>query len=243
MSMSFTCRTFRTVKIEAGLVNGVVPSCGYLIKWWTIDANGNITSVINEVPTSTQVTELVNIPTCFIVRITVQACCGFDQNGNKRYSLPSSHVELPIATPSPIVISQVSCTNGQGVYRITGTPGQLVQLRAGFQGSFRFGGTGGSCAWIELLVTAQGYSGGSRPIAGTTNTISGDSLEVPDLDFAVTIPPAGLVDINITAMGHNVVSLSSSSATLEVVSVDGAPGSVPVTSLCKGTSSTGGCIP
>lgn len=237
------CSTYKTVTIEAGIPTTGVPRCGYLFKWWTLDSNGLINSPIYEVLSDTPVTQIPNIPTCFRARVTVQSCCGFDSSGNRRYSQPSIEVEIPITATYSASISQVSCTNGQGVYRITGTPNQTLQLTASFGGGILFTGTGGSCAWLETTVTAQGFSGGNRSTPGVTSTSNITSVTVPDINFAVTIPPSGQVDINVSAIGHNVTTLSTTTANLQIMSIDGTAVSIPVTSLCKGTSSTGGCAP
>lgn len=236
------CSTYKTVKIEASIPSTGLPSCGYLAKWWTLDAGGNITGSINEVKSSSSLIYLHNIPTCFRVRVVVQACCGFDAGGNPRYSNPSNEIEIPITATYSASISQVSCTNGAGVYRISGTPNQTLQLSMKFGGGITYSGSTGSCAWLEGIVTAQGFSGGSTSSPGVTDTINPTSVMISDINFAVTIPPSGQVDINVSAIGHNVVSIAPSQATLEILSIDGTNVSIAPTSLCKGTASTIGCV-
>ncbi len=125
-----------------------------------------------------------------------------------------------------------ACNGIYSSYTFTGTPGATVVLKLSFGGYIQWNGmsngTGASC-W----VTANGVSGSATTPHYTSSWGTGFSISTT---ITFTMPVASnTITINTTAVINNSSINTSSAATLELISVNGAPNGLQQ-AVCYGNS-------
>jgi hypothetical protein len=206
------------------------PSLGYRVKYWPVSNPTNISEVTPyPTGTSTTITGLTEVS----YGGTVEGACGA---GN--FSSPQSF-SASIAGASAS-LQALTCSNGIGTYRITGTAGDVVKLRLTV-GGYMQNITGNSWLGIILGSTNPSFSAAATSSCYTAN--GGVNLV---LNKNITIPVGGIVNLSTSCFVNN-GSASAMSAALTIVSVNGgantSSGTTTINGVCVYNSSTGGSCP
>ena len=233
------CSTSRSVTLNFTPPNPA-PLGGYHVRWRIIDSNG-LRGVWNESTHNTSPIVLSGIPACCAIEGEIKSSCGIGPDGTTLFG-PITNFTAPATATYTASIAVVSCTNGNGSYTLTGTPGQSVKVRLNMGGSITHNNVNGNCAWLYGRVSgggsfSSGVSSGTTP-GGTSVQQLSSSVEI-----IVQIPSTGNVNLITEAKVYNATSLSAVSANLQIVSVDNVSISGQTYTICVLLDTAQGCAP
>lgn len=222
MSIPYIPCPTRTVTFTISLAPGsVTPQLGYFVRWRIYDDSNNPGVWSDYTQTSSTTIQIGGIPRCNRIQIEVKASCGTERFGASTFFT----VEPNISYTTVITQSGACSSNGDGVYTLTGTPGQYATIGLEFQGNMQynnFNSSGGACAWIETSISSlealtTSATQKSINITGTSNV----TMPASSCQISVQFPASGVVTVNTSVKMYNVTSANTSSATLKVLSIGG----------------------
>jgi hypothetical protein len=149
--------------------------------------------------------------------------------------------QVAVACPTPSstvvpVITALSCTGGNGSYRIDAPAGTTLKVKLTASGTLTNNSTGGYCAQLQGSLVSSTGSSDSENSALINTTGSASIGGSNSLFVSVTVPSTGSVTINTTLFTVNSLA-SSTSGTLTIFEVNGSAANI-TQSVCV-QSSTG----
>jgi hypothetical protein len=217
------CTTYRNVTLTF-TAPVVAPSNGYRVRWRSIIDETVVPNIVTPYTEfyynegSGGAITINGVPRCCKVEVELTASCS-----NGQFGTPQTQTIAANATYTA-TLTTVSCANGDGIYRLSGTPGQIAVVRLQYGGSIAHNGTNGTCAYLFGKITSGNSSSEgtsySTPI-GSTSPTTVSMVTAPQI--SVTIPSQGNAEIQTRLVAYNAVSTSGTLASLQLVSIDNQP--------------------
>lgn len=146
----------------------------------------------------------------------------------------TDNFSIGISCPTTVVpqlgITQTSCSAGNGVFRITGSPGTVLSLSIEST-EYLTNTSSTSCAGISLAYTTSVGTSAS----GISNAITAQGIGVAGANNSIystmTIPSIGYIDVFTTSIVYN-SGIDGSNATITIFEVNGVPEGI-VQAICE----------